>query len=54
MFGFILIAAIEFHHPLTPEEFVQQKIVDVIQPEIITFVSGLAGIAVFKNLVFRR
>ena len=49
-----LYLALEFSMPYSPDEFLQQNIIDQIEPALITFVGGLAGIAAFKFIIFRR
>ena len=44
---------IEFEHPYTPEQYVEQKIKGRIGPEIKTFVSALAAILVVKSIFGR-
>lgn len=49
------LADIQFQMPdnLSPQDFVQQNIVQYIMPNVITFISAVAGIAVFKGLIRR-
>lgn len=49
-----LYLALEFSMPYDPEQFLQQNIIDQIEPELITFVGGLAGIAAFRFIIYRR
>jgi len=49
-----LYLAFEFSMPYNPDEFVQSNIIDQIEPELITFVGGLAGIAAFRFIIYRR
>lgn len=49
-----LFLALQFSMPYEPDEFLQTNIIDEIEPEVIAFVSGLAGIAAFKFIVYRR
>jgi hypothetical protein len=49
-----LYLALEFTMPYTPDQFLNSNIIDQIEPEIKVFVGGLAGIASFKFLIYRR
>jgi hypothetical protein len=49
-----LYLALEFSMPYTPDQFLQSNIINQIEPEIRTFVGGLAGIAGFKFIIYRR
>ena len=40
--------------PVTPQEFIADNVVAYIEPELIAVVSAIAGISVFKALIFRR
>ena len=49
-----LYLALNFSMPYTPHEFLQSQIIDQIEPEVIAFVGGIAGIAAFKFIIYRR
>jgi len=40
--------------PVTAQEFIADNVVAYIEPELIAVVSAIAGIAVFKSLIFKR